>query len=168
MSMRELFSKDEIFQKVAELGRELTEFYRGRELTVIVLMNGGAFFGSDLARAIDLPLWFDSIRVSSYTHDRRGDEVKLSDTLKLPVKERDILLVDDVFDSGETIRTCKEHLLNAGAKSVRAAVLVNKQVAGRKNEPDWAVFEAPDLYLVGFGLDSEELYRNIPCVGVIE
>ena len=168
MNMRELFGQNDIARRVAELGREITGFYRDKPLTVIVLMNGGAFFATDLAREIDLPLWFDSLRASSYTHDCRGNEVKLSDTLKLPVDGRDILLVDDIFDSGETIKACAKHLLAAGARSVRSAVLVNKLVSGRETQPDWAGFEAPDLYLVGFGLDSEEFYRNLPCIGVIE
>ncbi|MBE6365456.1 MAG: hypoxanthine phosphoribosyltransferase [Lentisphaerae bacterium] len=168
MNIKEFVGRRQIAEKIAVLGRELTEYYRGKPLTVIVLMNGGAFFGSDLAREIDLPLWFDSMRASSYIHDCRCDEVKVTATLKLPVNGRDVLLVDDVFDSGETVKKCQSLLKQAGANSVKAAVLVNKQVPGRACQPDWSCFDAPDLYLVGFGLDSEEFYRNVPCIGVIE
>ncbi|MBQ9786976.1 MAG: hypoxanthine phosphoribosyltransferase [Lentisphaeria bacterium] len=166
--METLFAQEEVRCRIGELGAEITGFYRGMNLTIVVLMNGGAFFGCDLARAVDLPLWFDSLRASSYIHDCRSGKVNLTGGLKLPVAKRHILLVDDVFDSGETIRTCKEYLLAAGALSVKSAVLVNKEVAGRKSEPDWACFTAPDRYLVGFGLDSEELYRNIPFVGCMD
>lgn len=165
--MEEIFSKSDISGRIAELGREITDFYRGKDLTVIVLMNGGAFFGCDLARAIDLPLWFDSIRAASYVNDVRGGEVALASALKLDPAGREILLVDDVFDSGETVKKCKSHLLNLGAAGVRCAVLVNKKVHDRVCEPEWAAFDAPDKYLVGFGMDSHEIYRNLPYVGVM-
>ena len=164
--MDELFSVGAIAARVAELGREIGTFYAGKELTLIVLMNGGAFFGADLARAIDLPLWFDSLRTASYTNDLRGG-FQLESPPKLDPRGREILLADDVFDSGETIRNCREYLLAQGAAGVRCAVLVDKQVPGRESAPDWAAFTAPDRYLVGFGMDSREKYRNLPFVGAL-
>ncbi len=166
--IRELFSREAIEKKIGQMGREIAESYRGKDLTVIVLMNGGAFFACDLVRAMDMPIWFDSMRASSYIHDRRCDNVAISDTLKLPVKGRHILLADDIFDSGKTVESCKKYLMDAGALSVKCAVLLNKEVPGRTTQPDWAGFNAPDLYLIGAGLDSEEFYRNLPMVGYIE
>ena len=166
--MEVLFPRKKVAARVKELAEEISAFYDGRDLTVIALMNGGAFFACDLVREMDMPLWFDSMRVSSYIHDCRCGEVKLNGELKLPVSGRDVLLVDDVFDSGETIRVCRKFLLDAGAASVRSAVLVNKKVDGRNSEPDWQGFEAPDRYLVGCGLDSEEFYRNLPFVGCMD
>lgn len=163
--MEELFSREAVSSRIKELGREIADFYRGKDLTVIALMNGGAFFACDLVREMDLPLFFDSMRVSSYIHDCRSSEIKFGGEVKLEVKDRHILIADDVFDSGETIRACSEYLLAQGALSVKSAVLVNKKVADRKSEPDWSGFDAPDRYLVGFGLDSEELYRNLPFIG---
>ena len=163
-----LFHREKVSAGIRELAKEISAFYQGRQLTVIALMNGGAFFACDLVREMDMPLWFDSMRASSYIHDCRSGEVKLNGELKLPVAGRDILLADDVFDSGETIRACRNFLLDSGAVSVKSAVLVNKKVDGRSSEPDWQVFEAPDRYLVGCGLDSEELYRNLPFVGCMD
>ncbi|MBE6388965.1 MAG: hypoxanthine phosphoribosyltransferase [Lentisphaerae bacterium] len=165
--MEQLFSREVVSMRIKEMGRELSSFYAGRQLTVIVLMNGGAFFACDLVREMNIPLWFDSLRASSYIHDRREGKVTLTETLKLPVTGRHILLADDVFDSGETVRTCRQYLLEAGAVSVKSAVLVNKKLPGRTCEPDWAGFEAPDRYLVGFGLDSEEFHRNLPFIGAM-
>ena len=165
--IRELFSRELIDARTRELGKEIAAAYRGCDLTVIVLMNGGAFFACDLVREMDIPLWFDSMRASSYIHDTRG-EITIGDTLKLPVAGRHILLVDDIFDSGNTIKACKKYLLDAGALSVKCAVLLNKQLPDRESQPDWAGFDAPDLYLIGSGLDSEEFYRNMPGVGVVE
>ena len=166
--MEILFSSESVSQRIREMGAEIAEYYRGKELTVIVLMNGGAFFACDLTRAMDIPMWFDSLRASSYLHDSRTDKVNITSGLKLPVAGRHILLADDVFDSGETIRTCREFFMNAGALSVKSAVLVNKKVAGRESEPDWYGFISPDRYLVGFGLDSEEYYRNCPYIGCMD
>lgn len=163
--MEVLFPKEEIASRIAELGSRIAAFYAGKDLTVIALMNGGVFFAADLVRQMDIPLWFDSMRASSYIHDRREAEVELCSALKLPVKDRHLLLVDDVFDSGNTVETCRRHLLDCGALSVKSAVLVNKIVENRDSMPDWAAFTAPDCYLVGFGLDSEEFYRNMPFVG---
>ena len=166
--MEVFFHRKKVAARVKELANEIAAFYEGQDLTVIALMNGGAFFACDLVREMDTPMWFDSMRASSYIHDCRSGEVKLNGELKLPVAGRNILLVDDVFDSGETIRVCRKFLLDAGAVSVKCAVLVNKVVDGRSAEPDWHGFEAPDRYLVGFGLDSEEFYRNLPYVGCMD
>lgn len=164
--MEELFAKERIASRITELGRQIREFYEGSDLTVIVLMNGGAFFACDLVRSMDLPMWFDSMRVSSYTHDKKGD-IRIECGLKLSVAGRHVLLADDVFDSGETMKFCRKFLMDKGALSVRCAVLMNKQVPGRTEKPDWAGFDAPDRYLVGFGLDSEEFCRNMPFVGYV-
>ena len=166
--MEELFSREIIARRVEELGGEISRFYEGKDLTVIVLMNGGAFFGCDLVRAVSIPMWFDSMRTASYVNDVRSGKVILASELKLPVKDREVLLVDDVFDSGETVKYCRKHLLSLGAKSVRCAVLMNKKLPGRDGEPDWACFTAPDRYLIGMGMDSHELYRNLPLVAAMD
>ncbi len=164
--MDELISAAKVSAKVKEMGQAIGDFYAGKPLTVVVLMNGGAFFGIDLARAIPLPLQFDSLRAASYTADRRG-RFRLEAEPKLDPRGREILLADDVFDSGETIRHCREYFLKRGAAGVRCAVLINKRVEGRASEPEWAGFDAPDRYLVGCGMDSHEEYRALPFVGAI-
>ena len=163
--MEILYSGEEITRRITELGRKISEYYSGKELTVIALMNGGVFFAVDLVRQMNIPMWFDSLRASSYVHDRRTAKVNVCSDLKLPVVGRHLLLVDDVFDSGNTMEVCRRYLLDAGALSVKSAVLINKTVAERRSMPDWAAFSAPDYYLVGYGMDSEELYRNVPFVG---
>ena len=164
--MEELFSAAIVAARVAEMGRRIGDFYAGRPLTVVVLMNGGAFFGVDLARAIPLPLWFDSLRAASYSGHSRG-EFHLEAEPKLDPRDREILLADDVFDSGETIRHCREYFLERGAAEVRCAVLIDKRVPGRASSPDWAGFSAPNRYLVGCGMDSHEEHRALPFVGAV-
>ena len=164
--MEVLYSEKEIARRIAEMGREIAPFYAGKPLTLIVLMNGGAFFGADLARAIGQSFWFDSMRTASYIADARG-AVRMETEPKLDPRGREILLADDVFDSGNTVEFCRKYLLERGALGVRCAVLIDKQVPGRKSRPEWAGFTAPDRYLAGYGMDFCEEYRNLPFVGMV-
>lgn len=170
-SIRILFSADQISKRVAELGQSITEHYRGSDLTVIALTNGAMPFAADLIRAIDLPLYVDTLAVASYHADRRGNEFDFRSTLKLNPSGRHVLLVDEVLDSGMTLKRVSQYLLERGVADVRTAVMVIKDIP-RKNggleKADWAGFTAPDDYLVGYGLDSMELYRNLPYIGILE
>ena len=159
-----LFSREEISSRVADLGKEICGFYEGKPLTVVVLMTGGMIFGADLVRAMDIPLWLDSVSVSSY----RGELVFRSE-LKLDVKDRHILLVDEVFDTGRTLDGLRRYMMSKGALSVRAAVAVTKDIPRESGiiEPEYCAFRAPDRYLFGYGLDSHEDGRQIPFIGAM-
>ena len=164
-----IFSREEIAARVNELGREISEYYKGQPLTVVVLMTGGMIFASDLIRAMDIPLWVDSISVASYHGHASSGEVKFRSKLKMSVKDRHVLLVDEVFDTGLTLTALREYMNNAGALSVRAAVAVVKDIP-RKPEnilPEFSGFQAPDRYLIGYGLDSNEDGRHFPYIGVM-
>ena len=164
-----IISREEIAARVNELGREISEYYKGQPLTVVVLMTGGMIFASDLIRAMDIPLWVDSISVASYHGHASSGELKFRSDLKMSVKERHVLLVDEVFDTGLTLTALREYMNNAGALSVRAAVAVVKDIP-RKPEnvlPEFSGFQAPDRYLIGYGLDSNEDGRHFPYIGVM-
>lgn len=168
--MEVLFSAEEIAAKVKEMGADITRYYQGKDLTVIILASGGVFFGADLLRAIDLPLWVDTLGVASYVQDRSGGTLNVRSKLKLDCRGRHILLVDEVLDTGNTLRGIKKMLLEQGAESVRTAVIFSKPIERPPEvaNADWTGFFAPDRYLVGYGLDSCELYRNLPYVGVLD
>ena len=164
-----IISREEIAARVSELGREISEHYKGQPLTVVVLMTGGMIFASDLIRAMDIPLWVDSISVASYHGHASSGQLKFRSELKMSVKERHVLLVDEVFDSGLTLTALRKYMQDAGALSVRAAVAVIKDIP-RKPEsimPEFSGFQAPDRYLIGYGLDSNEDGRHIPYIGVM-
>lgn len=167
MGVEVFYTAEQLAERVKVLGAEIAKFYQDRPLTVIALANGGVFFGCDLVRAMDIPLWFDVAAVSSYRNDVKCGEPYFRCEVKLSPVGREILIVDDVLDSGDTIRFCKEYFLKAGAAGVRSAVLIDKKLPGRKAAADWSCFDAPDLYLVGAGMDSREYYRNYPGVGVL-
>lgn len=169
MKMRELVSAQAIHTRVHELGNELTEFYRGKPLTVVCLLNGALPFAADLMRAIDLPLWYDSFAVSSYVNTESTGDLKIRSALKMPVKDRHILLVDDVLDTGFTLKCIMRDFGGLGALSVKSCVLLNKRTQDKLfTTPDWTGFEIGDEFVVGYGLDYNEEYRNLPYIGVLK
>lgn len=166
-----LISAEDIAKRVAELGAEITEFYRDTPLTVVALTNGAMFFAADLLRQIQLPLYVDTLSVASYHADKRGEEFDFRSQLKLDPKGRRILLVDEVLDSGVTLQRVSDFLREHGATDIRSAVIVSKAIkrpAHGLQQADWSGFSAPDSYLVGYGLDSHELYRNLPYIAVMK
>lgn len=170
-NVRVLFTESEIASRVSEMGAEITEYYRNSDLTIIVLTNGAVPFAADIMRKVDLPIFVDTLAVASYHADRRGEELEFRSTLKLDPRGRHILLVDEVLDSGKTLKRVMKYLLEKGALDVRTAVMVTKNISRSEDalqDADWVGFHCDNLYLVGYGLDSNELYRNLPFIGVLE
>ena len=164
-----IYSAGEIANRIAQLGREITEFYRGEELTVVALMNGALPFAADLIRAIGLDCYVDTVSVASYRNCRSTGEPEFRSTLKIPPSGRHILLADEVRDSGVTLQCVAEYFRRRGAASVRTVVMVEKELP-RPNglaHADWTGFTAPDRYLVGYGLDADEHYRNLPYIAAL-
>ncbi len=164
-----IYSAGEIANRIAQLGREITEFYRGEELTVVALMNGALPFAADLIRAIGLDCYVDTVSVASYRNCRSTGEPEFRSTLKIPPSGRHILLADEVLDSGMTLQCVAEYFRRRGAASVRTVVMVEKELP-RPNglaHADWTGFTAPDRYLVGYGLDADEHYRNLPYIAAL-
>ncbi len=170
--IKTLFSEEQLRERVAEMGREITKFFKGSDLTVVVLANGGVPFAADLMRKIDMPLFMDTLSVASYHADKRGDELVFRSSLKLSPKGRRILVLDEVLDSGRTLKGVINYLLKEGATDVHTAVIVRKDDIKRGPDcletADWIGFNCPNQYLIGYGLDSNELYRNLPFIGVLE
>ena len=151
-----LYSAEKISKRITELGKEISSDYQGKKLTAVVLMTGGMIFAADLVRNLDIPVWVDSINVSSYHGHSSSGELKFRSSLKLDVKDRHILLIDEVFDTGFTMDSLRKYILEKGASSVKSAVAVVKNVK-RQPEikmPEYVGFYAPDRYLIGYGLDS--------------
>ena len=164
-----IYSAGEIANRIAQLGREINEFYRGEELTVVALMNGALPFAADLIRAIGLDCYVDTVSVASYRNCRSTGEPEFRSTLKIPPSGRHILLADEVLDSGVTLQCVAEYFRRRGAASVRTVVMVEKELP-RPNglaHADWTGFTAPDRYLVGYGLDADEHYRNLPYIAAL-
>lgn len=171
MKIRQLYSSEEIAARVSTLGRQISEYYQDRPFTVIFMLNGAIFFGADLVRALPCSarLFLDSLAASSYVNDQSTGVVKVRSKLKLPLQDREILLIDDILDSGVSLQSVTKYLMDGGAKEVRTCVLLDKEVPHTGlTAADWYGFRIPDLYVVGYGLDSEERYRHLSFIGYME
>ncbi|MFV0498255.1 MAG: hypoxanthine phosphoribosyltransferase [Candidatus Fimivivens sp.] len=167
---RVLISEEEIKDKVAALGRQISEDYKDKNLMLVSVLKGSVVFMADLMRAITIPASIDFMSVSSY-----GSGVKTTGVVKIikdldeMLTDRDILIVEDILDSGMTLSYLKEHIGAKDAKSIRVATLLDKPERRRVNiVPDYKGFAIPDEFVVGYGLDFDEKYRNLPYVGVLK
>ena len=160
----------EVNRRICEMGAEITAACGNTPLTMIVVMNGGLFFGAKLAEAIKLEnFYIDSIAAGSYKHDLCTGNVELRSKLKLDPAGRNILIVDEVLDTGRTLKAVRDTLLDMGARDVRTAVLVEKELPRPDGieHANWAGFLMDDRYLIGCGMDSEEKYRHYPGIAVL-
>ena len=162
---------DEVNERIRELGAEIAQSCSSDPLTMVVVMNGGLFFGAKLAESIKLEdFYIDSIAAGSYKRNVSTGVVQLRSTLKLDPAGRNILIVDEVLDTGRTLKAIKEKLLEMGALNVKTAVLVEKKLdrPDGVEHADWAGFFMDDRYLIGCGMDSEEKYRHYPGIAVLK
>ncbi len=164
-----LFHESTILSRLDEMAQQIAADYEGRELTVVAILNGSLMFGADLLRRLELPLRLDCLSVSSYRGVSTTGTVTFNQ-LGLPAVEgRHVILLDDILDSGNTLHAIRERLLaEASPASVRICVLLEKDVPrARELEADYVGFKIPNEFVVGYGLDYVERFRNLPFIGVI-
>jgi hypoxanthine phosphoribosyltransferase len=161
-----LYPEAELQRRVAELAVEISRVYADTGFVAVVVMNGGLFFASDLLRQVTVPVMVDSIAAGSYLHHASTGQLNVRGAGKLDPKGRHILLIDDILDTGLTLAKLCERFLEDGAASCRTCVLIDKDIPAERKmiRADWYGFRSPDEYLVGFGMDSDELYRNLPNI----
>jgi hypoxanthine phosphoribosyltransferase len=166
---RILFDEATIHRRLDELAARISHDYRDRELTVIAILNGSLILAADLLRRIPLPLKLDCLSVASYHGDVKPSGDLVFRQVPVPdVAGRHILILDDILDSGATLASIGEKLETAGPLSVRICVLLEKKrIRTRAIDPDYVGFEIADEFVVGYGLDYMERYRNLPCIGVL-
>jgi hypoxanthine phosphoribosyltransferase len=166
---RILFDEATIHRRLDELAARITADYQDRELTVVAILNGSLILMADLLRRIPLPLKLDCLSVASYHGGTKGVGELAFRQISLPdIAGRHVLIVDDILDSGVTLATIREKLEAAGPISIRICVLLEKKrTRERAVEPDYVGFEMADEFVVGYGLDYMERYRNLPCIGVL-
>jgi hypoxanthine phosphoribosyltransferase len=168
--VRRLIEAAEIQQKVAELGRRIAADYRDRPLTVVGVLTGGVVLVSDLIRCIELPLRVGMIRASSYRGRATSPGTLSLDADILPdIRDRDVLVVDDIFDTGRTLTSVVERIRAGHPRSVRGVVLLWKENRREVDwEPDYFGFKIPDVFVVGYGLDYNDEHRSLPFVAAME
>jgi hypoxanthine phosphoribosyltransferase len=155
-------------KRTASLGREIERDFRNRDMVIVSLLTGTVMFLGDLIRHLSLPLRLDFIGVSSYGKGTESGDLVFTKELRLDVRGRDVLLVDDILDTGKTMWRVLEKLCLLGPRRIRTCVLLDKPSRRvEKVKADFVGFEIPDAFVVGYGLDYAEKYRNLPFVGVL-
>ena len=168
--VRVLLTEQEVNDRIREIGEQISRDYEGKEIHLICVLKGGSFFMCELAKRITVPVSLDFMSVSSYGGGTMSSGVvKIIKDLDEPVRGKHVLVVEDIVDSGRTLSYLLEMLKERGAESLRLCTLLNKperRVVDVK--VDYTCFEIPDEFVVGYGLDYAQKYRNLPYVGVVE
>jgi len=166
---RILVSRKDIEEAVKKLGERITADYKGKQPIVVCILKGAVIFFADLLRQLDLSLDIDFMAISSYgSSTKTTGVVKLVKDLDRDVNGRDVLVVEDIVDSGMTLSYIKKELTQRGATSVRIATLLDKPARRRVDlKVEYSCFEIPDAFVVGYGLDYAEKYRNLPDIGIL-
>jgi hypoxanthine phosphoribosyltransferase len=163
-----LITEREIARRIRELSRAIERDFRGREIVIVSLLTGTVLFLADLVRHLSLPLRLDFMGVSSYRVRTKPGALVFTKDLRLNVRGRDVLLVDDILDTGRTMVCALRKLKALKPRRIRTCVLLNKAARRVENiRADYVGFEIPDFFVVGYGLDFAERYRNLPFVGVL-
>jgi hypoxanthine phosphoribosyltransferase len=166
---RVLFDEPAIHRRLDDIAAQVSSDYRDRELTVIAVLHGSLMFVADLLRRIPLPLKLDCVSVASYHGKAQSSsEVVFKEVTVPDVVGRDVLILDDILDSGHTLAGIRERLDRAKPRSIRVCVLLSKKKQrAREVNADYVGFEIEDEFVVGYGLDFRERYRNLPYIGVL-
>ena len=165
-----LVSQERLAARVAELGAQITADYQGKDLVVLGILKGAVIFFSDLIRRIDLPLEMDFMAISSYgSATKSSGVVRILKDLDHDVVDKHVLVVEDIIDTGLTMSFLKTNLLSRGAASIRVCVLLDKPERRLvRLRSDYVGFVIPDAFVVGYGLDYKQKYRNLPEIGVLK
>jgi hypoxanthine phosphoribosyltransferase len=166
-------SEDDIRHRIAELGQQISDLYKKKgveEITAICITNGSIMFAADLLRQLDVHVRLDCVRVSSYKdEDKPVTEPEIIDQIRIDLTQQHVLLVDDILDTGRTLDKVTRILKAQKPGSLHTCVLLNKKHRRQTRAvPDFIGFTIPDHFVVGYGLDFAERYRNLPCIGVLK
>jgi hypoxanthine phosphoribosyltransferase len=165
-----IVSETMIKRRVRRLGAEIAAAFGGEEITVVAIINGALFFAADLLREIRRPVRLDCIRVSSYRNETRAvGKPEIVHSMTIDIANRHVLLIDDILDTGKTLSAVVPLIKKLNPASVKTCVLLDKK--GRREvdfDADFVGFQIPDKFVVGYGLDFAERYRNLPCIGVLK
>ena len=165
---RILITDAQLASRIRQMSRDIVRDFTGREMVVVSLLNGTVMFLADLVRNLTLPLRLDFIGVSSYGLGTESGDLVFTKELRLDVRGRDVLLVDDILDTGRTLDRVLDKLRALKPRRIKTCVLLNKAARRAEEvEADYVGFEIPDFFVVGYGLDFAERYRNLPFVGVL-
>jgi hypoxanthine phosphoribosyltransferase len=166
---RPIVTQEEMRTRIRELGKQIMADYADKDLILVGILKGAYAFYADLCRAIRIPLRVDFLVVSSYTGSKSSEKVKIVTDLTEDIAGRDVLLVEDIVDSGLTVQHLVKTLSKRKPKSIRVCALLSKPARRKVEVPvDYVGFEIPNKYVVGYGLDYQQKYRNLPYLAVLD
>ncbi len=164
-----LIADEQIAKRVAEMTRQIERDFRGRDMVIVSLLTGTVMFLADLIRHLELPLRLDFMGVSSYGAGTESGDLVFTKELRIDVRGRDVLLVDDILDTGKTMTRVVAKLRALKPRRIKTCVLLDKPARRvEKIKADYVGFEIPDVFVIGYGLDYAERYRNLPFVGILK
>ena len=165
-----LLSEEEVDKRINEIGKQITRDYEGKQIHLICVLKGGVFFMCELAKRIEVPVSMDFMAISSYGADTKSSGViKIVKDLDESITGKDVLVVEDIVDSGRTLSYLLEMLGDRHPASLHLCTLLDKPERRVKDvKVDYTCFEIPDEFVVGYGLDYDQRYRNLPYIGVVE
>jgi hypoxanthine phosphoribosyltransferase len=169
VSVRKLLSENDLREGVDSMAASISERYDNQALTIVAVMTGSLVLLADLIRRLQMPVRVSLIQASSYRGGTEPGSLWIRDDMMLDVTHRNVLVLDDIFDTGKTLQAVLKCIREMNPKSVASAVLLHKQ--GRQQvelEPDFVAFRIPDEFVVGYGLDYQDHYRNLPYLAVLE
>ena len=169
--IRVLLTEEEVDKRVFEIASQINKDYEGKEVHLICILKGGALFMCELAKRLTVPVSFDFMSVSSYgSGTESSGNVKIIKDLDESIEGKEVLIVEDIIDSGRTLKHLKEMLFERGPKSMKICTLLDKpsRRVEKSVNVDYTCFEIPDEFVVGYGLDYDQKYRNLPYIGVVE
>ena len=169
-TIRELVSEKAVDERIVELGKQISKDYEGKQVHLICVLKGGVFFMCELAKRISVPVSMDFMSVSSYGDDTKSSGVvKIVKDLDEAIEGKDVLIVEDIIDSGRTLYYLIDILKKRNPTSVHLCTLLDKPERRVKDvKVDYVGFNIPDEFVVGYGLDYAQKYRNLPFIGVVE
>lgn len=168
--VRVLLAEEDVDRRIQEIGDQISRDYEGKQVHLICVLKGGSFFMCELAKRITVPVSLDFMSVSSYgSATKSSGVVKIVKDLDEPLKDKDVLVVEDIVDSGRTLSYLLDMLKDRGPKSIKLCTLLDKPERRVVDvHVDYTCFQIPDEFVVGYGLDYDQRYRNLPYIGVVE
>ena len=166
-----LIDEESLKLKIKQLAKTINDYYKDKDEVILVgILKGSVMFMAELAKNLKIDMKMDFMVVSSYAENTYSSgNVKILKDLDIDVKGKEVLIVEDIIDTGYTLRKTKENLINREAKDVKIVTLLDKPERREVEiKPDWSGFKIPNEYVVGFGLDYDQLYRNLPYIGILK
>lgn len=169
MEIKTLFTEEEIILKAKELAKIIDRDYNNEEIIITPILKGAAYFALELSKHIKSPVKIDFIKVSSYEGTNSTGKINLTLDMSENIENKNVLIVEDIVDTGRTLTYLKDYLRKRNPKSIKICTMLDKKERREfELEPDYVGFEIPNKFVIGYGLDYDEEYRNLPYIGYIE